>query len=160
MSSAPLPQLLPLNLEAIDGVEVDSLALGLFADERPLRGVTGLVDWRMCGLLSRYLRCGRFSGRIAERVLMPGAGRIGPTRIFVFGMGARDELADVLPGLEQAIPDVLTAAGCRRAALALPGPAKVVAPSVERIAQRLGSKLVAIFDADGRLRDWLDRETG
>jgi hypothetical protein len=44
--------------------------------------------------------------------------------------------------------------------LALPGPAKLVAPCIEVIAQRLGGMLVSIFDADGKLRDWLDREAG
>lgn len=158
MSGRAGPQLLPAILESIDSVEVDSLALGIFVDERPLRGVAGLVDWRLCGLLSRFISAGRLSGRSAERVLMPGAGRIGATRIFVFGLGARDGFAATLPALAAEIPDVLTRAGCRRGALALPGPAKLVAPSVDQIAQRLAGKLVAVFDADGKLRDWLDRE--
>jgi hypothetical protein len=152
------PQLLALSLESVDQAEVDSLALGLFSDERPLRGVAGLIDWRLCGMLSRFIAGGRLSGAGAERVLMPGAGRIGASRVFVFGLGPRDGFAGALPDLARTIPEVLTAAGCQRAALALPGPAKVVAPCVEQIAQRLGGKLVAIFDADGKLRDWLDRE--
>lgn len=158
MSGRSGPQLLPAILESVDQVEVDSLALGIFSDERPLRGVAGLVDWRLCGLLSRFISAGRLSGRSAERVLMPGAGRIGATRIFIFGLGAREGFAAALPGLAAEIPDVLTRADSRRAALALPGPAKLVAPSIDQIARRLAGKLIAVFDADGKLRDWLDRE--
>ena len=37
-------------------------------DERPLRGDAGLVDWRLCGLISKHLRSGYVTGQLGEAV--------------------------------------------------------------------------------------------
>src|SRR5437667_11101312 len=65
-----------------------ALALGIFTDERPLRGAAGLCDWRLCGRLSRLLRADRLSGREDEVVLLPPArARLPFSRLMLFGMG-------------------------------------------------------------------------
>src|SRR5829696_10536966 len=65
-----------------------ALALGVFTDERPLRGAAGLCDWRLCGRLSRLLRSERLSGRADEVVMLPPArARLPFTRLMLFGMG-------------------------------------------------------------------------
>ena len=46
----------PLTLDAIDQAAAESLCLFVGADERPLTGLAGLVDWRLLARLSRLLR--------------------------------------------------------------------------------------------------------
>ena len=57
------------------------LVTGFFEDERPLRGAGGYVDWRLNGLLSRYLIEKNLLGVWKETVLIPSQGRIGPSLI-------------------------------------------------------------------------------
>jgi len=65
-----------------------ALALGVFTDERPLRGAAGLCDWRLCGRLSRLLRADRLSGRVDEVVMLPPArARLPFSRLMLFGLG-------------------------------------------------------------------------
>lgn len=155
-----LPDIVTPSLDTLDALEVEDLVIGLFEDERPLRGVAGLVDWRLCGLLSRYLQQGRFSGRQDERVLTTGAARVPPTRLFLLGLGEREAYGKALRTLIESIPAMLKAAGCRKLALALPGPSRVLAPHVEAFTGALADRLVVLFDADGRLREWLERDRG
>ncbi len=58
-------------------------------DERPLRGDAGLVDWRLCGLISKHLRSGYVTGQLGEAVLLPGDRPLSPARILLVGAGAQ-----------------------------------------------------------------------
>ena len=79
-----------LSLETLDGLSgVDTLCLFVAVDERPLSGVSGYCDWRLCGQLSRLLVDGFFTGAADDSVLLPTNGRMGPGRIVVFGLGRR-----------------------------------------------------------------------
>jgi len=153
-------QIITPTLEALDTVEAEDLVVGLFEDERPLRGVAGLLDWRLCGLLSRYLQEPRFTGVFDERVLMPGAGRVAPKRLFLFGLGARKRYSETMKKVAEWAPGVLKSAGCEHLALALPGPSRVIASHVEALRDELGERLEVIFDADGRLREWMEKDKG
>lgn len=75
------------SLDALAGVE--ALCLFVFEDERPLRGLAGLADWRLCGGLSRILMEGRFVGEPGDALLFPVWGRLGPSKVFCFGAGRR-----------------------------------------------------------------------
>jgi hypothetical protein len=156
VSSGSSPPLWTPSLETIDHLGVDDLVLGLFTDVRPLPGVAGLVDWRLCGTLSRFIRAGRLSGARGERVLLPGAGRLGATRIFVFGLGPRERYAECVGELATEIPRVVRGAASRRAAIALPGPSRIIGKAVERMVQELGPVLSGVFDHDGKLGDWIE----
>ncbi|HEY1333477.1 MAG TPA: peptidase M17, partial [Myxococcaceae bacterium] len=52
----------PLTLDALDPLPVDTVCLFVSEDERPLGGAAGFVDWRLCGQLSRLLVDGFFKG--------------------------------------------------------------------------------------------------
>jgi Cytosol aminopeptidase family, N-terminal domain len=68
-----------------------ALALALFTDERPLRGMAGLADWRLGGRLSRLLKSGRMTGRTGEVTLLPPSRRRLPfERLILFGLGESD----------------------------------------------------------------------
>jgi len=96
--SAPL-HFLPFELPRWDALAEPSrggeawplptaLALGVFTDERPLRGAAGLCDWRLCGRLSRLLRAERLTGRSDEVVMLPPArARLPFSRLLLFGLG-------------------------------------------------------------------------
>ncbi len=66
---------------------IDSICLFVAEDERPLRGIAGYVDWRLCGKLSQVLLEGFFTGIPADWLLVPSNGRLVPDRIFVAGLG-------------------------------------------------------------------------
>lgn len=70
-----------------DKVDAEILVLSFFEDERPLRGASGLVDWRMNGALSRQIMDGTASGREGESLLMSTDGRISAPRLLLFGLG-------------------------------------------------------------------------
>lgn len=70
-----------------DKVDAEIIALPFFEDERPLRGASGLVDWRMNGALSRLILQGAVSGLEGESLLMSTDGRISAPRLLLFGLG-------------------------------------------------------------------------
>jgi hypothetical protein len=115
------------ELARLDGLAgVDALLLSFFADERPLRGVAGLTDWRLCGRLSRLLKAGRLAGARDEVTMVPPAGgRLPFSRILVFGLGPSDrpgpfgeaEYRQAVHGMRA----VAARAGARRYAVQPPG---------------------------------------
>src|SRR5512142_1628588 len=74
-----------LGLPAIDALDVDALAL-FVGPERPLQGLAGFADWRLCGLISRAIRDGNYGPDAGEALLLPSGGRIAVPRIFCFGL--------------------------------------------------------------------------
>lgn len=77
----------PPELRRLDLLRSDVLALSLFEDERPLRGAAGLVDWRMCGRLSRLLETRRLEGTSAEVTLVPPRPRLPFDKLLLVGLG-------------------------------------------------------------------------
>jgi hypothetical protein len=74
-----------LGLPAIDGLDVDAIAV-FVGPERPLQGFAGFADWRLCGAISRAMRNALFHAAPDEALLLPSGGRIGPPRVFCFGL--------------------------------------------------------------------------
>ena len=69
-------EVVPATLRSLDDQACDVLVLTAFSDERPLSGLSGLVDWRLGGVLSDWLINGFATGRANERVLYPSQGRL------------------------------------------------------------------------------------
>jgi hypothetical protein len=63
------------------------LALGIFADEKPPRGIGGFIDWRLNGLISREIKQRRISGEFTEKTIIPFPQRIGTEILLLFGLG-------------------------------------------------------------------------
>ena len=76
-----------LSTEAIDLQECDVLVTGFFQDERPLRGSSGWMDWRLNGMLSRFLIEKRLTGDWKETTLIPSQRRVLPRMILLLGLG-------------------------------------------------------------------------
>src|SRR5512133_3223020 len=114
-----------LSLEALDALDVDSLAV-FVGPERPLQSLAGWVDWRLCGALSRALRDGFYDGGEREALLLPSAGRIGAARVFFFGLPPLPLTPDTFSSFVRTACGALAKAGSRAFAAALPpldGPA-------------------------------------
>jgi hypothetical protein len=127
------------ELARIDGLAdaagpLPALALSFFIDERPLRGVAGLADWRLGGRLSRLLKSGRMVGARGEVTLLPPSRhRLPFERLVIFGLGESDHPAPFSEaGYRAAVREmraVLERAGLRRYAVQPPGRALgLVAP--------------------------------
>ena len=89
LSSTDLASRVPLvrlTLGALDQLTDESLAVFCFADVRPLCGAAGVVDWRLCGQISRAIERGHFGGGDGELVLLPSRARQ-RRRVFLFGLG-------------------------------------------------------------------------
>jgi len=124
MRSAVLKRvsLLPPDLGRWDQTEADGLCVAFFSDERPLRGASGLCDWRLCGAISRALLGGRMSGDVGEVTLMPAMGRLTFSKILLFGLGPSDAMSDAVCRSVCRQMAVATARmGWRRVAIAPPG---------------------------------------
>jgi hypothetical protein len=78
---------LPVDLHRWDhGPGGDALVVPVWSDVRPLRGAAGLLDWRLCGRLSKMLQAGRFSGISGEKLLL-ATSRIPWQRVLAVGVG-------------------------------------------------------------------------
>jgi hypothetical protein len=86
--------LLPLDLARWDQAPGADLCLApVFSDVRPLRGVAGLVDWRLNGHLSERLREERFAAERGERLLLPTR-RLPWRAVLALGLGSTRDFDD------------------------------------------------------------------
>jgi len=113
------------DLRSLDGSGVELLACSVWSDQRPMRGVAGLLDWRLAGALSRLARTGFLAGELGEVVFVPGRPRLHFDKVLVFGLGARSGFGegtfrDVLGHLLRALGGLRV----RRAVVELPGRAE------------------------------------
>jgi len=112
----------PPDLRRLDQLRCDVLALSFFQEERPLRGASGLVDWRLCGRLSRLLASGRLGGAAGELTLLPPRPRLPFDKLLLLGLGARADFdeaayAEALRATFAALASMRT----HSVAMALPG---------------------------------------
>ncbi len=84
-------QWLGSDLRALDDAPSELLVLGAFSDERPLEGMTGLIDWRLCGALSSWRLGGFSTGELGERILYPSAHRLAQEAVLFMGLGRREQ---------------------------------------------------------------------
>ncbi len=111
-----------LDLAKWEEAARDALVLPVFRDDRPLRGAAGLVDWRLCGRLSRLMRAGKASGSGGETLLLPASRRLRFTRILWFGLGeAKGYNEDRARKDLKWIAEVTAAAGVSDVTMQLPG---------------------------------------
>jgi hypothetical protein len=71
-----------------------ALVLFRFAELRPLAGVTGLVDWRLLGQLSRMVIGGFVDGAPDESLLFPLGGRLPHDSLLLLGLGDRERFGE------------------------------------------------------------------
>jgi len=69
------------------------LVLGFFSDEKPPRGICGLLDWRLNGMISREIRQGHLTGEFNEKVAIPYPERLDSELLLLFGLGNLSDLS-------------------------------------------------------------------
>lgn len=110
------------DLRRLDELKSEALALTFFEDERPLRGALGLVDWRLCGQISRLLLRGRARGALHETLLVPTRPRLSFEKLFLFGAGRSDQLDERrFVELVERVLTTLDRARVRASVVGLPG---------------------------------------
>jgi hypothetical protein len=136
------------TLANLDSLDVDSVAVGWFSTSKPLPGLLGLIDWRLCGRVSALVIAGTITGAAGEKILMPTHGRLRAKRLFVFGWGPADDVTEPAKHLRW-MADVLVQAGVERVALALPEPAAGLLDLAEaHLKKPLGTRAIAVFAPD------------
>jgi hypothetical protein len=106
-----------LSPEGVDLQECDVLVTGFFLDERPLKGSSGLVDWRLNGRLSRLIIEKRLTGEWKETILIPSEGRVIPRMILLLGLGRVKEysyprLRELSPFLSETLQKLNISSAC------------------------------------------------
>jgi hypothetical protein len=109
------------DLPVLDAVCDDAMVALIYADEKPPRGLAGLIDWRTDGTISRMAAAGRISGEYAECVLFSTNNRTACGFILFFGLGRKRELTlDRLRAAGALVGGKLAKANVKRFALGLP----------------------------------------
>ncbi len=108
-----------LGLPALDALDADALAV-FVGPERPLQGLAGYADWRLCGALSRAICHGQFQPETGEALLLPSGGRIFPARVFCFGAPEQPLSPEAFSALARRSCDAMARAQSRFFATALP----------------------------------------
>lgn len=120
------------DLHELDNSAADVAAVGIFVEDRPPRGLAGLLDWRLCGRLSEAIMDGHIQASFREAVLMPSYGRLPVDKVCVFGLGSRK---DFTPSRARetawVISDALQKLRVRSFVTSLPGaPMTQIAPAI------------------------------
>ena len=75
------------ELRKLDLLGTEVLVSTLASDERPPHGVTGLLDFRLAGRISRLIHKGFATGRVGEVLLVPGKPKLPFDKLLLFGVG-------------------------------------------------------------------------
>jgi hypothetical protein len=157
------------DLDVIDDLKSEALALTFFSDERPFQGTLGLLDWRMCGHVSQLRASGRITGERGETVLFPARPRLRMDKVFLFGLGSQASFdAAVSRDTVARLFDVLRDSRVRSAALVLPGrstgylsPVEAMERFVEawaRLDEQDEVVIIEPFEAQRAIQPVVDRE--
>ncbi len=110
------------ELGELDRVGAEVLVAGLFSDERPPRGVAGLVDWRGAGRLSRLMLGGFASGGLGEVLMLPAKPSLPFDKVILFGAGDSAQFDTLIfAGLIQRILGTMEGLRTRSVVAQLPG---------------------------------------
>jgi hypothetical protein len=143
------PALLEPSLAALDSLNADALVISLTTDERPLRGLAGYLDWRLCGEVSRFLISAQFTGALGEKVLSITGGRIPAQRLFYFGWGPKKDTEKNADTILPLILETLREAKVHSVAIHLPDPTRVLLPRAQNeLGNPLGAKLLGFFESE------------
>src|SRR5690348_2937478 len=78
---------------------VDAIVATVHENERPLRGLSGHLDWRFNGIISACIRSGAVTGKIGECVFIPVTKNGKTYRLILAGAGK-----SARPGIRASIP--------------------------------------------------------
>jgi len=118
--------------QSLDELQTEIFVLPFFSDERPLRGAAGLIDWRLCGALSRKLMAGHLDGHFVEKALISAPPKLKSEGLLLVGLGASVAFdTGVAERACSLIAEALTDAKVSTAAIALPGRSMGLLPALD-----------------------------
>lgn len=110
------------ELRKLDLLGTEVIVSTLASDERPPHGVSGLLDFRLAGRISRLIESGFATGRVGEVVLVPGKPKLPFDKLLLFGIGKQTEFNDpVFRAVLDKILRTLEGLRARTAVVELPG---------------------------------------
>jgi hypothetical protein len=109
---------LTVQMHTIDKIETDALIVGFHEDIRPLKGGAGVLDWLLCGALSRLVIQKKIRGAVGDVALLTSNGKVPADKIFLVGLGPRaGSSAESLRNAAKAAAESAAGAGVAHAAL-------------------------------------------
>jgi hypothetical protein len=81
-------------LRRLDLAATEVLVASLTENERPVRGLSGLLDWRLKGRIAGLLANGFATGELGEVLLIPGKPRLPFDKVILFGLGQTADFGD------------------------------------------------------------------
>lgn len=114
---------LPVELARWDHARSGQLlSVGFWSDVRPLRGASGLLDWRLCGKLSAWMASGKLAGTDGEQMLFPSGGRLPWKLVLAAGLGRRADFSEKkFRAVVHRIVKTMRGMGLSSVAMAMPG---------------------------------------
>jgi hypothetical protein len=110
------------ELRKLDLLGTEVIVSTLASDERPPHGVTGLLDFRLAGRISRLIKSGFATGKVGEVVLVPGKPKLPFDKLLLFGIGKQKEFNDpVFRAVLDKMLRTLEGLRARSAVVELPG---------------------------------------
>jgi hypothetical protein len=110
------------ELRKLDLLGTEIIVSTIASDERPPHGVTGLLDFRLAGRISRLIQAGFATGKVGEVLLIPGKPKLPFDKILLFGIGQCSEFNDpVFRTVLNKILRTLEGLRVRTAVVELPG---------------------------------------
>lgn len=110
------------ELRKLDLLGTEIIVSTVASDERPPHGVTGLLDFRLAGRISRLIQAGFLTGKVGEVLLIPGKPKLPFDKILLFGIGKQSDFNDpVFRTVLDKILRTLEGLRARTAVVELPG---------------------------------------
>ncbi len=115
-------KIVPPDLRRLDETSAEIVACGVWEDRWPMRGLAGLLDWRLAGRLSELAKAGFLKGEHGEALLVPGRPRVPYEKVLLLGLGPRSGFGDgTCREAIRRLLDALTGLKIRRAVVEIPG---------------------------------------
>jgi hypothetical protein len=115
----------PPDLRRLDEAGAELLACCIWSDQWPMRGLAGLLDWRLAGRLSALAREAFLLGELGEVLCLPGRPRLPFEKVLVLGLGPRAGFSEAtFRDVVAHLLHVLEGLHVRRAVVELPGRAE------------------------------------
>lgn len=84
------------NLRALDQVAAELVLCHVWRDERPMRGLAGLLDWRMGGRLSALCKQHFLVGGLGEPLLTRGPPKLSFEKVLCVGLGTHATFSETV----------------------------------------------------------------
>jgi len=147
----------PPDLRRLDETSAEVLACAIWSDELPMRGLAGLLDWRLAGRLSRLQRQGFLAGALGEVLCVPVRPRLPFDKLLLFGLGPHAGFDEgIFRRVAAHLLRALEGLHVRRAVVELPGARSGVVP-VDRATQIV---LEAVGESEAHDAWWLVEDEG